>query len=98
MSIAHGNMASMKISRVASTIGFMLLTACTLTQSMELSSTPTSRPTLPLSTLVSTNVRDAHPIATSSPAPTPTIAAYDCSSVRNNSLTNYDVTADMQYA
>jgi len=98
MLIAHGNMASMKISRVASTIAFMLLTACTLTQSMELSPTPTSRPTLPPSTLVSTNVRDVHSIATSSPAPTPTIAAFDCSFTRNNSLTNYVVTADMQYA
>ncbi len=99
MLIAHGNMAFMKISRVVSTISFMLLAACTLTQSMELPpNTPTNRPTLPPSTLVSTGVRDVHSIATSSPAPTSTLSTFDCTISKNNTTTNYDVTAEMRYA
>ncbi len=77
----------------------MLLAACTLTQSMELPpSTPTNRPALPPSTLVSTSARDVHSIATSTPAPTSTISAFDCPVSQNSITTNYDVTAEMQYA
>ncbi len=77
----------------------MLLAACSLTQSMELTPTsPTSRPPLPPSTLVSTGVRDVHSIVTSSPAPTATIASFDCNASQDNKITNYAVTAEMQYA
>ncbi|MEP6986694.1 MAG: hypothetical protein ABI970_13895, partial [Chloroflexota bacterium] len=92
-------MALMKISRVASTIGFMLLAACSLTQSMELTpSPPTPRPTLPQSTLVPTAARDAHTITTPSPAPSATLAVFDCKPTQDNLITHYNVTAEMQYA
>ncbi len=97
--MAHGNMALMKISRVASTIGFMLLAACSLTQSMELPrSTPTSRPTLPQSTLVPTSDRDLRTIITPSPAPTSTADAFDCDPAESSTITYYRASAEMQYA
>ncbi len=77
----------------------MLLTACTLAQGMEIPTTlPTSRPTLPPSTLVSTTARDVHSIATASPAPTATMSSFDCSDLRKDKTTDYNVTAEMQYA
>lgn len=97
-STAHGNMAFMKISRVVPTIAFMLLAACSLTQSMELSpSPPMSRPPLPQSTLVPTSARDVHIVTTPSPAPTATMTVFDCSTPQNSTITNYTVTAEMQY-
>jgi hypothetical protein len=92
-------MAFMKISRVVSIVAFVLLTACTLTQSMELPpNPPTNRPPLPQSTLISTRIRDVHSIITPSPAPTATKAAFDCDATETSTITNYKVTAEMQYA
>ncbi len=77
----------------------MLLAACSLTQSMELTpSPPTPRPTLPQSTLVPTAVRDTHTITTPSPAPTATLAAFDCTPTQDSAITHYGVSAEMQYA
>jgi hypothetical protein len=92
-------MASMKISRVASTIGFLLLTACSLTQGMDLTPvSPTPRPPLPQGTLVPTGVRDVRSVETASPAPTATISPFDCAPSQDDRTTNYAVTAEMQYA
>jgi hypothetical protein len=89
----------MKISRVLSTIGFMLLAACSLMQNMQLTpSPPTARPILPPSTLVPTTARDVHTVITPSHAPTSTLAAFDCDATESNVVTDYAITAEMQYA
>lgn len=98
-SSAHGNMTFMKISSVVSTIAFLLLTACSLMQNIESPvSSPSPRPTLPQSTLVATISREVHNISTPSPAPTATQIAFDCNSQQNTPITNYAITAEMQYA
>jgi hypothetical protein len=96
---AHGNMTLMKISSVVSTAVFLLLTACSLMQNMESPpSSPSPRPTLPQSTLVATVSRDVHTVSTASPAPTATQIAFDCNTPSSTTITNYVISADMQYA
>jgi hypothetical protein len=91
-------MALMKISRVVSTVGFIFLASCSLTQSMELTpNPPTARPTLPPSTLVPTADRDVHTVSTPSPEPSATITLFECLPKDTDVTTNYTVTADMQY-
>ncbi len=94
-------MASMRISRVISSLIFLLLTACAFTQGAELTPIPTPSPViLPQGTPVPTRAREMHPIETPDQTITPTEAAATllCDPTAGNAIPEYIVRAELNYA